>query len=430
MLTLDRAKKGDWQMAHEALVQLAASRAGLDFEEGQRLRTALHTGAHRRLGYGSFVEYIERLFGYSPRLTYEKLRVAEALEQLGELAAELRAGRLSWSVVRELTRVATPETEQEWLTCAAGLTVRQVEQRVSGHRPGSRPDEQTTETARRHVLRFEVSGEAFAAFSEALAHIRRDAGGPLDDDTALLLLARQALGGPADGRASYQLAVTVCEECKKASHDGPGDPVPIGAAALAMAECDGQHIGSVHATSSSPQCPRGQHQTRKPNHPTRNPSSRFTSRPTLLRISRLPPHHVRRRSPHPQQSRRRRQHSRKPHHVVRRAPPRGPPRRRRSRRHGAADAQLHSQRRHGLRRKRQAHHRRNPSQRVSRPKKHGLRRGRRSQSARSGSERFQPGTKPGVLATPRAVGPHEPTRNQSRLANRSLPLASRRARRV
>jgi len=73
---------GGWLQAHEALVRLAASRAGLDFEEGQQLRTALRAQAHVPLGYGSFVEYVERLFGYSPRLTYEKLRVAEALEQL------------------------------------------------------------------------------------------------------------------------------------------------------------------------------------------------------------------------------------------------------------------------------------------------------------------------------------------------------------
>jgi hypothetical protein len=130
-------QRGDWLQAHEALVRLAASRAGLDFEEGQRLRAALLAQAHVPLGYGSFVEYIERLFGYSPRLTYEKLRVAEALEQLERTATALRAGQLSWSVVRELTRVATPETEGDWLQCAAGLTARQVQQSVSGHRLGS-----------------------------------------------------------------------------------------------------------------------------------------------------------------------------------------------------------------------------------------------------------------------------------------------------
>jgi len=246
-------KAGAWLQAHEALQRLAVSRAELDFEEGQRLRAALLAQAHVRLGYGSFVEYIERLFGYSSRLTYEKLRVAEALEQLDGMATVLRDGQLSWSVVRELTRVATPETEREWLTCAAGLTAREVQQRVSGHRPGSRPEDATDDGARRHVLRFEVSGEVLAAFREAMANIRRDAGAPLDDDAALLLLARQALGGPVDaGRASYQLALTVCEKCRCAEQEGRGEGVPVDAAVLEMAECDGQHIGSVHASGNGP----------------------------------------------------------------------------------------------------------------------------------------------------------------------------------
>jgi hypothetical protein len=61
----------DWQAAHQALLRLAHARAGLDFEEGQWLLAARRSRAHERLGYGGFVEYIERLFGYAPRLTYE-----------------------------------------------------------------------------------------------------------------------------------------------------------------------------------------------------------------------------------------------------------------------------------------------------------------------------------------------------------------------
>src|SRR5689334_11118384 len=103
-----------WRGAHEALLRLAEKRAGLDFEEGRWLLAALRAGTHLRLGYGSFHEYAERLFGYGPRVTQEKLRVAEALEELPEAARELQAGRVSFSAVRELTRVATQKTEREW----------------------------------------------------------------------------------------------------------------------------------------------------------------------------------------------------------------------------------------------------------------------------------------------------------------------------
>ncbi len=87
------AEGSGWRVVHEALSRLARARAGLDFEEGQKLRAAQRARVHERLGYGSFVEYIERLFGYSPRLTLEKLRVAEALEGLPQLAQALRDGK-------------------------------------------------------------------------------------------------------------------------------------------------------------------------------------------------------------------------------------------------------------------------------------------------------------------------------------------------
>jgi hypothetical protein len=68
--------------AHEALTRLARRRAELDGLEGPALLRALRAGVHRHLGLGSFAEYVERLFGYSRRTLDDKLRTAEALEEL------------------------------------------------------------------------------------------------------------------------------------------------------------------------------------------------------------------------------------------------------------------------------------------------------------------------------------------------------------
>jgi HNH endonuclease/RuvA, C-terminal domain len=243
-------KAASWQQAHEALVRLAKARAGLDFDEGERLLEALRARAHERLGFGSFVEYVERLFGYAPRLTHDKLRVAEALQELPELGRALYEGQASWSCVRELSRVATRETEHAWLEAARGRTVREVERRVSGHQRGSLPSDPTCPQAQQHVLRFEVSGEVLATFREAMAQIRRAAGGPLADDAALLLMARHVLGGPSDeGRASYQVELTVCEECQRGKQ-GRGEPVDVSADVVEMARCDGQQLGDAHVGAS------------------------------------------------------------------------------------------------------------------------------------------------------------------------------------
>jgi len=237
-----------WRQAHEALVRLATERAGLDFEEGGALLRARRSGAHVRLGFASFLEYTERLFGYGPKLTQEKLRVAEALEVLPEIAGELRTGAINFSVAREVTRVAMPTTEKRWLEAARGRTVREVEQLVNGHRPGSLPDDLPDSRLKRHELRLELSGEVFATFREAMAKIRRDAGEPLDDDAAFLLLCRQTLAGNRDpGRSTYQIALTVCERCRRATQQGRGELIEVGPEIIEMAECDAQHIGHVDA---------------------------------------------------------------------------------------------------------------------------------------------------------------------------------------
>src|SRR5512141_1768205 len=129
----------DWVEAHEALSRLARERAAADAEVGRWLLAALRTAAHVHLGFGSFAEYVERLFGYKPRSTQEKLRVAEALEELPLIAQALEEGSLNWSCIRELTRVAVVQTERAWLEIARGKTVHQLEALVTGKAPGDRP---------------------------------------------------------------------------------------------------------------------------------------------------------------------------------------------------------------------------------------------------------------------------------------------------
>ncbi|MBN1608266.1 MAG: hypothetical protein JW940_16660 [Polyangiaceae bacterium] len=68
-----RTPDSNWQRAHAELERLAHSRARLDSEEDYWLLCASRARVHAELGYGSFSEYIERLFGYEPRWTKEKL---------------------------------------------------------------------------------------------------------------------------------------------------------------------------------------------------------------------------------------------------------------------------------------------------------------------------------------------------------------------
>jgi hypothetical protein len=194
----------------------------------------------------AFAQYIENLFGYNARWTSERLRVAEALEHLPELDQRLRNGMLSWSAVRELTRVAVPENEHQWIRVAKGRSLREIEELVSGHRAGDSPGEASEGVPLRRLLRFEVSADTYSTFREAMAKLRRDTGGPLDDDEALLLMARSVLGGPTDaGRGSYQVALTVCEDCGRGWQNAAGQRVAVDHRTVEMAGCDAQEIGQI-----------------------------------------------------------------------------------------------------------------------------------------------------------------------------------------
>jgi len=179
-----------WVEAHEAVLGVARERAGLERREGVCLLRALREDVHRHLGYGAFAEYTDRHLGYSHRTTESKLRTAEALELLPELARAQRDGRLNASAVRELARVATAGTETEWIEAAQGLRVREVERLVSGRLPGDRPQDAPRPEAVKHVLRFEVGAATLAAFRDAMRSVAERSGQKLDDDAALLLSTR------------------------------------------------------------------------------------------------------------------------------------------------------------------------------------------------------------------------------------------------
>jgi hypothetical protein len=59
-------------------------------------------------------------------------------------------------------------------------------------------------------------------------------------------MAREVLGGPADeGRANYQIAVSVCAESGAGRQEAGPEAVTIGPEVVAMASCDAQHLGRV-----------------------------------------------------------------------------------------------------------------------------------------------------------------------------------------
>jgi len=76
--------------------------------------------------------------GIVPGTAREKVRTARALIGLPLISNCFAEGKLSYSNVRALTRVATPENEKDLLEFAVGATASQVEQRCRQIRNGDR----------------------------------------------------------------------------------------------------------------------------------------------------------------------------------------------------------------------------------------------------------------------------------------------------
>jgi hypothetical protein len=156
-----------WHVIHVELTRLAKDRAALDAEEAYWLREGHAVRVWTQAGFATYAEYLEGEVGYRRGTARERIRAALALGELPAMTEALSEGRIPWTAVRELSRVATGETEAVWLEAAAGHSVRQIEAMVAGLSLGDLPGAERERGAERHVLRFEVSGATYAAFREA-----------------------------------------------------------------------------------------------------------------------------------------------------------------------------------------------------------------------------------------------------------------------
>ena len=103
-------------------------------------------------GFRSCADWLSWRVGLDPGAARERVRVARALGTLPLLARALARGELSYAKVRALTRVATPETEEQLLAFGRAGTAAHVERLVRGWRRMDRIAE-ARETERQHVSR-------------------------------------------------------------------------------------------------------------------------------------------------------------------------------------------------------------------------------------------------------------------------------------
>jgi hypothetical protein len=248
------SERGEWREVDRALRGIAKQRAALDADEARWLRDAERLKIWRELGMVSALDYMERVLGYTPHAALERLRVARALGELPAIAEAFERGELAFSAVRELTRIATPETDSEWRDDGVGKTVREIEDAVAGRERGMRPSDPPTPNVRARAVRFELTAETYARLRQVRAVLSDEYGRHLDGDELVAALCEAVLDrAPVDasgcteptGRAKFQIALTVCERCNQGWQEGAGAKIAVDAATVERARCDAQHIGSI-----------------------------------------------------------------------------------------------------------------------------------------------------------------------------------------
>jgi Domain of unknown function (DUF222) len=91
-------------------------------------------GGHEAWGFHSCGAWVAWRCSIDPRSAREHVRVARALEELPLVREKFSHGELSYSKVRAITRIATPEIEAELVEMACFATAAQLDRLVRGYR--------------------------------------------------------------------------------------------------------------------------------------------------------------------------------------------------------------------------------------------------------------------------------------------------------
>jgi len=199
------------------------------------LREFNEIGGWAEAGLKSCAHWLSWRTGLDAGAAREKIRVAHALGQLPLISSAMERGEISYSKVRAVTRVATPDNEEKLLDIALGGTAGQVERIVRAWRKVDLAAEKEhanavearaglsafTDDDGMVVIRGKLPPDIGAVFLEALEAAservyRKDTERPLEHRRveALKLIAEAALTADLDpGVASdrYQVVVHVDE---------------------------------------------------------------------------------------------------------------------------------------------------------------------------------------------------------------------------
>jgi hypothetical protein len=171
------------------LRQLARHEARGRLVLGRLASTFLRRRGQQALGFARLDDYARERLGLSGREVQSLATVADRARALPAVAAAFQHGELSWAKLRLLVRVATLETQEQWLARARGRTVRALEQSIrDAHGP---PDTDDAEASVRFSL--PCPRRVTRLWQHAVELARRMAGQDLSHGAAAEVVAAEGL---------------------------------------------------------------------------------------------------------------------------------------------------------------------------------------------------------------------------------------------
>ena len=179
-------------------------------------------------GFHSCAHWLSWRTGLAPGAAREKVRVAQALAALPLISAAMQRGQVSYSKVRALTRVATPESETALLDVALAGTAVHVEQVTRAWRRVDR---------------------AVAIAEDGRRHAHRELRAWTDDDGMVVIRGRLA---PEVGAAVLRALDAAGEQLRTEAADAPEEDTPETSAEQRRADALGRVAEAALAAKLDP----------------------------------------------------------------------------------------------------------------------------------------------------------------------------------
>lgn len=180
---------------------------------------------HKAYGFSSLAALAWERWQWGASKTSESIGIVKAGQGLPKIMAAFDAGTLHWTKAREITKVATPQDEHEWLRRSETESVSELR----AARKGEEPKVQ-------RVLSF--TPEQAARFDQTLASVRD--GLDLADAGLAVLAVLEGGGGALGESARARVVISECGTCHAATLASREGPVPVEPGVVAAARCAGE----------------------------------------------------------------------------------------------------------------------------------------------------------------------------------------------